>query len=527
MPYTHSNEDPIITTQTGLRRVLRPAKDLELKTGSISPTLPSDVSFCAEPHLHYSSDIYFTESKAFHQCSTVDGQKLNEFYNKSSIMKLFVKHWDVEPYLLPHVCTYNRDVSNFRFYRHNSQKRCSDYTTISPFWIPTGMPFMVTDNPLYGIVFTTPFFSVIPRMVPETPESLFSLSTLKYEGLHDNIMFRHELAFNPSLTVEFPESTVSALNLDPYWRLVIIECAEKIRNPVVHAPLALLPVILEKGKQLCSSVCPEYRERIEYTMSTEILLESDNANFWQDLVSLLIDVIKKIINPRRRRWLREAEVYFEDCTNPQKLVAGIKIVIELLLTTKLERINVAIKQNVQELLDSSGICEESYYNYLVETLVVKETDFMDWFAVYKPRKAAVNHMSFVLQLTTAFLTSLISHEHRITVPRIFELDKKRILRMQDSFDRLLAQQIQNELTQVKPATQALLHELIENNRICTSPFGKLVESRLIAKIYEEVESMLNSKVVKKEGLTKLQRLASKIAVMISLHFAGASKYYRL
>lgn len=468
-----------------------------------------------------------SRSQQFHRCRELQEAEVRELYRKIPIVKLFARQWEIAGYELPRICSFNRAVPSSEKRQLSFGSGCKDFAHVNEFLIPCGMPFMVTTCRSFGIVYSTPFFSVIPKLIPSVPRSLFSMASLTYQKVEQNPVFRHELAYNYAMHIELPMSTVDALNLTDFWGKLVVECAELLRSPVVHPPVAILPNLLKEMKKLLLTTLPKWCNRITYHMSVERLLEADGPSYVRELLVFLVRVLDECVDQSKSGWISEARRCFEEPILPERLVAGLKIVIELVSTSKINRINSKVRDNLQLLLDTTDIVERRYYADLVDSGVVHRHDFRDWFTLWRPKCPNLQREAFVVQLASAFVTAFLCHGNRACIPTFFQLEQRRIVHMQCLYDDIVLDELNIQLDNSKPVSRESLCDLLKSDMIYESPLGKLIESRIVRQLLTLVEENLKVGEVKKRCCTDLGALAYKVATLVSLHFVGASQYYSI
>lgn len=524
MSYPQENQDPVLASQAHIDKISARTLISQSKESASEPISTNDVVSDERLLNKLRKFSCPSNSEIIHTHQHINEEDILELYNRIPIVVMFRKFWGTEGYILPEICSLNNRPSMCEPCSFGFGNKCEDFTHSNEFIIPACMPFMVTRSPVFGISYVTPFFTFLPKLMSKIPKPLFALNSLTFENVENFIAYRHGLAYNHMLKIEIPNSFFNALNDNTFWMELIIECSELLKNPVVHAPVVLLPNILKAMKTLLLTIIPDRMNDIYFYLAPERLLEPDTEAHLHNMLQFLLQTLHECVEPSKIKWVYEAQRCFEEAGNAEKLVTGLKIAIELFTCDKIMTINRKISKNLQSMLDTTVVVERRYYDTAVITGKISKHDFIDWLMKWKPCGQAHTNLACELQISSALMTSMISRENRIVVPKFFDLDKKTIKELQCCFDDMLLENINNELDNC-PQFRTGLVDALESQHIFETHFGKLVESRLVDQINRLVEENLTIQKLNPKLTTPIEYFAHKLATLVSLHFAGARPYY--
>lgn len=430
------------------------------------------------------------------------------------------------------------------------------------FLVPSGMPYTVLESSNFGIVFSTPFYSVIPALISPSQRNVFCIGRLTLDKVILNAPFRHELMFRPDLQLE-PPAVKPATTTGMLWQNLEYEC-RVLLEPGYHTrpPIVSLPSILEGVRALMLNVlAASYMHQILYLFDPKRLLMTtlEDSSGLEELFSFTINVLQESVLPQRKRWIRVMRQHFDSLDGSTTvegysghLVQGLRVTVALLSMTKLDQINGQIRQRVPLLLKTVVPVERAHIEHLqavqnlfpqhprewiegqltIEELQVKLKEGLPRISTPDFSSAAqLKSWRLLSRLVVGFIWHLrSSRPAESKLPVTFELDCERIDRIKADIHLLVQDKIRrraNVMSRRSSRYKSCLPEWLERNLEPTSSVFKLVETKLMWQLVCDVYCLLVSHDVGYEPPHPSRQLppTAEIVRLLQLHWMVARPNY--
>lgn len=541
-----------------------------------------------------SANVLTLMSVNAHKCCSrfsydIDSKKVSfseyqTILSKNRIYGLYEKFWEVKGAVLPQIylcetASCHKDFLGFQSYEdkiklQNDSRSYTSFTSWFSYIVPHKLPYMMHYSNKSGLICTTPFFSIICANIKQIPEDLFVLSTLTLNSVITNSIFRHELVFNPDLYIKEPLFICESPQLEILWMQIDKEVEDIQRNPLTYAPLIFLPQMLKGLKTLTLSLLPEHlSSEVDHYMDTKYLLCGDEAtimDFFCELAHFVSTVVETCAISSRKMHVDQMKVHLLKSTKqPHQLIKGIALAIDLLNSTKVDQINLKLKQQASSLYLSSTAIEKSYFLEQVDRGVVDMVQACAWLnsqpVVNSVRNFKVERsvsdrsVSNIVNESSPFLNEEIGDLSKLVYGfindfigpgklspnlNLFPLDESRIIALKRHLNRLILKRLAFEAKRLYPYQSAndklTFKRAMAVPNVYNTKFYQLIEQRARSELIEEVFSNLslllgyrdpgiyvisNQRNYPVPQIKQDEILVKEIVIVLFLHWTSAHNFY--